>query len=98
MPNAKFLINSLACLSLATMVACAPMPVSQTTANQQQIEPLTSESTKVVWLLENQNDLTENEKQDLTHLMQEELLSLGQTIGSDWQIQATFRRVETVKP
>jgi hypothetical protein len=74
------------------------MPVSQVTVNPQQTAPLTSESAPVVWLLENQSDLTESEQQDLTHLMQEELTSLGQTMGSDWQIRAAFRRVEIVKP
>lgn len=98
MPNAKLLRNTLVCLSLAALVACSPMPVSQIPANQPQMAPLAGESTQVVWLLDSKNDLTENEQQDLTNLMQEELSSLGQTMGSDWQIRAAFRRIETVKP
>jgi hypothetical protein len=98
MPNAKFLKNTLVCLSLASLGACSPMQVTQIPANQQQMAPLADESTQVVWLLESDNDLTENEQHDLTHLMQKELSSLGQTMGSDWQIRAAFRRIETVKP
>jgi len=98
MPYATFLKNTLVCLSLASLVACAPMPTSQAPENPQQMAPVTGGSTQVVWLLQNQNDLTENEQQDLTHLMQEELSSLGQTMGPEWQMRAAFRRVETVKP
>lgn len=98
MPHATFLKNTLVGLSLASLVACAPMPVSQVPENPQQMASLMGESTQVVWLLDSENDLTENEQQDLTSLMQEELSGLHQTMGSDWQIRATFRRVETVKP
>ena len=98
MLNANLLKDTLVCLSLASLGACAPMQVNQISANQPQMAPLADQSTQVVWLLDSENDLTENEQQDLTHLMQEELSGLGQTMGSDWQIRAAFRRIETVKP